>query len=167
MLGGGIGVAPLASVSRADERFKRTTIAGGYDIFAGKGLSERNQVCLDLRQIIGEADGLSDVWILHGYLGISWRRYLSATKQRLFSTLGLGRVMVGTLDTRRKQVYDPLLEDYSNSTGSGWGYTLGFGYQLRKHVDVSLNYCGGGFNVDDGGHTSTHWLDLTATLMLF
>ncbi len=167
VLGGGIGLAPTASLSCSDALVKSTAIAGGYDIFAGKGLSERNQVYLDLRQMVGDADGLSDVWILHGYFGVTWRRYLSLAKHPLFSSLGLGRVVVGSLDFRRKQVHDPLLDSYSNSTGTGWGYTIGLGYQWRKHVDVSLNYCAGGFDVDDGSHTSTHWFDLTATLMLF
>lgn len=167
VLGGGAGFAPTAFLSRSTAHVRNSSTGIGYEIFGGKGMSERDMVLLEMRAVVRKAEEVHNLFLQHGFLGVSWRRYWVASVHSVFSSIGLGRVAISSFDNRLSHPKDLAFDNIANSSGAGWGYRLGLGYQFGKHAGLSFNYTAGGMDADDGSHVATHWLDISATLMLF
>jgi hypothetical protein len=167
VLGGGVGFAPVADYQRTEVDVKTTQSSISFDLIIGHGISDRDLLLIDYRLAPYSVKDVPELDVVQGFLGITWHHYFLATNKSLFSSVGLGRVLLATMDLRRSRTPSKLFDDHWNSSGSGWGMTLGLGYQFARRLEISSNWSMGKFALEDSTKTTESLLDVTLTLILF
>ena len=129
VLGGGLGVSPIARVSLGD--LDESKVGVGAHIVIGYAWDEFNMLVYESNVTAYEIYSTS---IGQGFGGASWYHYFGPQGKSFFTVAGLGFCYYKEEDI-----------DANDAKGA---YLIGAGYEFTRHVQVSMYFSGGKTSVD-------------------
>lgn len=151
VLGGGLGVAPMAkwSVESGGESFDESKVGFGLHVVIGYAWDEFNMIVYEGNiagytsdEFYNTITGQS-LTLAQGFNGASWYHYFGPQGKSFFTVVGGGFY-----------IFD--VEDASDAWDPGLGYLVGGGYEFARHFQIA-GYLSGGqtslLGVVDFGHT--------------
>ena len=150
VLGVGAGIAPLSQFSIGAT--KENEPALGSNLIIGHGLDNRNIVAFEINITYRDSDYYSEIGrrtskrfdffnidtlgpfhgsqtITQGFLGVSWYHYFSPLPKAPFTVVGVGRYSLTPKSLR--------------GTDSGFGFLIGGGRGLSRHIQIAGYYSHG------------------------
>ena len=129
VLGGGLGVTPMARVSSGD--YDRTKVGAGGHIVIGYAWDEFNMIVYESNATVYE---VRSTQIAQGFGGASWYHYFGPQGKSFFTVAGIGFAY-----------YEE--EDF-DANDPGAAYLIGAGYEFARHFQVALYFSGGQTSYD-------------------
>jgi hypothetical protein len=159
VMGGGLGVAPVASWSTSVEIFFVGSVtldennAGiGANIVIGYAWDEQNMIVYEANVAATKSDFFIDRQVGQGYSGPVWYHYFKPDDNSFFTAAGLG-------------FYYFKVEDFEEND-LGLAYLIGGGYEFARHVQVGA-YLSGGKTSDRGIDFNHQHLSILVSAVAF
>ncbi len=144
VLGVGAGLAPLSQFSIG--AIKENEPALGSNLIIGHGLDNRNIVAFEINITYRDSDYYSEIGrrtrrlfgtspfhgsqtITQGFIGVTWYHYFSPLPKAPFTIVGVGRYSLTPKSLR--------------GTDSGFGFLIGGGRGLSRHIQIAGYYSHG------------------------
>jgi len=142
VLGVGAGLAPLSQFS--SKAIKENEPALGGNIIIGHGLDDRNIVAFELNFTYRHSDYYSEIGrrtgdfsggfhgsqtITQGFKGVTWYHYFNPLPKAPFTIVGVGFYNLAPKSLR--------------ATDSGFGFLIGGGHGLSRHIQIAGYYSHG------------------------
>jgi hypothetical protein len=153
VLGFGLGVAPTAKWTN---NLRIGDVSGtGYSVnfLIGYAWNDRNMLVYEAKGVMFKSSSLNDKYSIQGLDCAQWYHYWGMNKRKLFTSVGLGRMILGT--------------QYCDIDGEGLGYSIGGGYEFMKQVQIGLFYMGGHTSNDLGLKANHYMLNVLITVVAY
>ncbi len=143
-IGGGVG--PVSGWYKADGRLLENNIGIAIGLSSGYAFDEKNRFSIAAYQNFAISNDFDNKILIHGWAGIEYKRYLFSKTNSPFVSVGIGRHGIHVVDVGRT---------------SGWGYLVGLGYEVKKHLNISSHFTwGNSCNRDDKNYFHLRKLDI-------
>lgn len=143
-MGGGLGLAPVATIEQKDTDFDESNTGLGINLLIGYAWDNQNMIVFLRDGVLYQFEGeFEDIAVAQGFTGASWYHYFGPIGRSAFINVGLGL-----------QDFTSLEEEYE-SNDAGIGILVGGGYEFTRHVQVygSFSFGKTEFGVDEFDHT--------------
>ncbi len=142
VLGGGLGVAPVARIEVGS--YDESRVGGAANFLIGYGWDEQNLLVFEGNGTSYKPDIGPDAMFSQGFGGPAWYHYFKPVARTFFTVVGVGFYSFS---------YD--IEDgEEDSNDSGLGLMGGVGYEFARHWQVSFVVNGG--KTDGPFNDATH-----------
>ena len=149
-LGG--GVAPVIHWS-GDYLSSDVNESGyGINLLIGYAWNDKNIIAYEGIGWLYEQPQSSSEYSIYALDGARWYHYYGK-QRRLFSSVGLGWAVGG--------------DERDNTSVSGFGYTVGFGYELLKQLQIGVYYIGAHTSNDYGVSANHSIVNVLITLVAY
>jgi hypothetical protein len=145
VLGGGLGLAPVASWNEAGPSYEDTGVGAGFNLLTGYAWDEFNMIVYEGNIAVYRSEiGGIDFTAYQGTNGASWYHYFGPTGRTFFTVAGIAFY-----------IFNGDVSGMSFKNDPGFGGLVGGGYEFARHWQVGAYFSAG--TTTEPGYDYTHF----------